>query len=249
MHSELLRFGALSIVRESKTTSIWRILSNWLLTRHNTNHRCGSIMLTTHFMSGLMAQSSYRISSTTSGLPSSLLWKYSQTVQFLFYVFWSSGKRRHWPPKFTKNPPTLSDISTSNLTIHHMWKEVYFTVFTIELTPYAKNYKICLMKLVAWDVIFSSAVIPMVSLTRSLIPRVEIIWTKKKSLWSLRIFHMWKLFQRQKFKRTGNRYNIRTIFKTKTLNTLLRLHSWKPGLKKICNRQHSASIAFPVNVA
>jgi hypothetical protein len=27
------------------------------------------------------------------------------------------GKGQHWPPKFTENPPTLSDISASNLTI------------------------------------------------------------------------------------------------------------------------------------
>jgi hypothetical protein len=39
----------------------------------------------------------------------------------------------------------------------------------------------------------------------------------------------------------------RTIFRT--LNTLLRVHSQKRGEKVICNRWHSAPIAFPVNVA
>jgi hypothetical protein len=39
------------------------------------------------------------------------------------------------------------------------------------------------MKLLAWDVIFSSTVNPMVSLTRSLISRVAVIRKKKKRLW------------------------------------------------------------------
>jgi hypothetical protein len=39
-------------------------------------------------------------------------------------MFWSSGKGWHWPPKLTENPPTLADISISNLTIPHMSKEV-----------------------------------------------------------------------------------------------------------------------------
>jgi hypothetical protein len=93
------------------------------LTWRNTNHRCGSGMLMDYMRSGLMAQSGYRISSTTSivlGLPSSLLLKCSQTVLILFWMFWSSGKGRHWPSKFTERPPTLADISTSDLTIRRM---------------------------------------------------------------------------------------------------------------------------------
>jgi hypothetical protein len=50
----------------------------------------------------------------------------------------------------------------------------------------------------------------------------------------------------EKFKRIGNWYNIRTIFRMKTL---LGAHSWEPGQKEIHNRQHSVSLAFPVNVS
>jgi hypothetical protein len=50
-------------------------------------------------------------------------------------MFWSSGKRRRWPLKFAENPPTLTDVFNS--------------VFTMELPPYAKNDKIWLMKLAA----------------------------------------------------------------------------------------------------
>jgi hypothetical protein len=39
---------------------------------------------------------------------------------------------------------------------------------------------------------------------------------------------------------------IRTIFEN---NTLLAVHSRTPGWKEFCNRWHSVSIAFPVNVA
>jgi hypothetical protein len=95
-------------------TFSWSILRNWLLTKYNTNHPCGSSMLMTHLWPDLMAQSGYRISSTTSivqGLTSSSLWKQSQTVRFLFWIFCSSGKG-HWTLKFTENPPTLADIST-----------------------------------------------------------------------------------------------------------------------------------------
>jgi hypothetical protein len=63
-------------------------------------------------------------------------------------------------------------------------------VFTIELSLYAKNDKICLMKLVACDVIFSSTVILKVSLTRSLIPRVAIVRMQGKILWVLCISDM-----------------------------------------------------------
>jgi hypothetical protein len=48
-------------------------------------------------------------------------------------------------------------------------------VFRAELPPYAKNDKIGLMKLAAWDVILSSTVIPKVSLTRSLIPTIAVV--------------------------------------------------------------------------
>jgi hypothetical protein len=57
---------AMGSYHPSLATSSWSILRNWLLTRHNTNHRSGSGMLMTHLWSGLMAQSSYRIFYTTS---------------------------------------------------------------------------------------------------------------------------------------------------------------------------------------
>jgi hypothetical protein len=61
-----------------------------------------------------------------------------------------------------RNPPTLADISTSFLNILRMWKRVLFNVFTKELTSYAKNIQICVMKSVASDMIFSLTVIPKV---------------------------------------------------------------------------------------
>jgi hypothetical protein len=57
---------------------------------------------------------------------------------------------------------------------------------TTELPPFARNYKISLIKLV----FFSSAVIPMVSTSQTLIPRVEVTRLKRKSLWPLCIFQM-----------------------------------------------------------
>jgi hypothetical protein len=48
--------------------------------------------------------------------------------------------------------------------------------------------------LLTWDMMFSSAVIHKVSLTRLLIPRVAAIWIKKKSLGALCISHMSRLF-------------------------------------------------------
>jgi hypothetical protein len=39
---------------------------------------------------------------------------------FIILMFWSSGKRLNLPPKVIENPPTLTNISTSNLIICHM---------------------------------------------------------------------------------------------------------------------------------
>jgi hypothetical protein len=64
-------------------------------------------------------------------------------------------------------------------------KRVQFRVFTVELPPYAKNDNICVMKLVAWDMIFSSTVILKVLLTRLIIPRVTVVGINRKSLWAL----------------------------------------------------------------
>jgi hypothetical protein len=50
----------------------------------------------------------------------------------------------------------------------------------------------------------------------------------------------------EKFRCIGNRYNIRTIFKTKHK---LRSSLIKPGQREIHNRQQGASTAFLVNVA
>jgi hypothetical protein len=47
-------------------TFTWKILRNWLLTQPNTSHRYGCGTLMTHLWSGLMAQTGYTISSTTS---------------------------------------------------------------------------------------------------------------------------------------------------------------------------------------
>jgi hypothetical protein len=66
-------------------------------------------------------------------------------------MFWSSGKGWHWLLQLTENTPTLASISTSNLIMLHMSKEVQFTT---ELQPHAKYDKICLMKLVTQDMIF-----------------------------------------------------------------------------------------------
>jgi hypothetical protein len=32
---------------------------------------------------------------------------------FLSWIFWSSGRRQHWPPKSIENLPTLADNSSS----------------------------------------------------------------------------------------------------------------------------------------
>jgi hypothetical protein len=130
-------------------------------------------------------------------------------------------------PKPTGNPPTLADISASSLSFRRMLKEVWFGVFTIEFQPYAKNEMICLMKSAAWDLISSSTVIPKVSLTSSLIPRVVVVWIKSKRLWVLCIS-------------IGNRCTTTTIFKT---NTLLGIHARKPGRKEILSRLHGATLA------
>jgi hypothetical protein len=37
---------------------------------------------------------------------------------------------------------------------------------------------------------------PKVALIRVLVPRVAVIWTNGKSLWTLCMFHMWRVFQR-----------------------------------------------------
>jgi hypothetical protein len=50
--------------------------------------------------------------------------------------------------------------------------------FTNELPPYARNVKICIMKLVASDVIISRMVVPEVSLTQLLTARAAILQTK-----------------------------------------------------------------------
>jgi hypothetical protein len=46
--------------------STWSILRNWLLTWHNTNHCCGSGILTTCLSSDFMARSCCGISSVAS---------------------------------------------------------------------------------------------------------------------------------------------------------------------------------------
>jgi hypothetical protein len=45
----------------------------------------------------------------------------------------------------------------------------------------------------------------------------------------------------EKFKRIGNRYNIKTSSKQ---NTNSKVHSWKLGRKEIRNRRHSASLCM-----
>jgi hypothetical protein len=118
--------------------------------------------------------------------PSSSPWKQewvSERVRLSFWMFWSSGKGRHWPPTFTGNLPTLADISTSTLTIRSTWKDIRFRVFITQLPQYVKVKM--LMKLATLDVItFSSTVIPKVSLTRSLIPRAAVLGINSKSLWA-----------------------------------------------------------------
>jgi hypothetical protein len=96
----------------------------------------------------------------------------------------------------------------SNLTIRCVWKEVEFRTSTI-----CRERQDLLIKLVALDVIFSSTVIPEVSMTRLLIPRAAFSRIKKESLWDLCMSHVSMAFRR--IKRTVNRYDNRMIFKTK----------------------------------
>jgi hypothetical protein len=144
-------------------TILLNILRNFLLAQHNIKQRCGSGTLMTRLWSDLMVQSGYSISSATSlvpRLPSRSLQEHSQTTRLTFLMFWSSGKRRHWSQESTGKSPTLADISTSNLTIRRMWKEVCFRVFTTKLPSYAKKNKFWLKKSAGWDAITSSSVIP-----------------------------------------------------------------------------------------
>jgi hypothetical protein len=55
--------------------------------------------------------------------------------------------------------------------------------------------KISLVKLTSWDVIFSSTIIPKISLTPLLIPRVSVFWINRESLWALCVSNMWRVFQ------------------------------------------------------
>jgi hypothetical protein len=114
-----------------------------------------------------------------------------------------------------------------------------------EKCQYAKNDRISVIKLVTWDVVLSSTVIPKVLLTRSLISRVAVVWTKSKNLWDLCISDIWRVFQR-----SSNVQGIDIILKRSSKLTIrLGFHSWKPDWKEICNRRQSASTVFPVIVA
>jgi hypothetical protein len=62
-------------------------------------------------------------------------------------------------------------------------------------------------------VIFSSTVIPKVSLTQLSIPRVAAVQIKRKIVWAVYIPYVKGVSE--KFKCIGNQHNIRTIFKTK----------------------------------
>jgi hypothetical protein len=62
-------------------------------------------------------------------------------------------------------------------------------------------------------VTFSSRVIPKVSLTQLLIPRVAVIQIKRKRLWA--VYIPYGKSASEKFKCIENHYNIRAIFKTK----------------------------------
>jgi hypothetical protein len=109
--------------------------------------------------------------------------------------------------------------------------------------PYAKNAEICVMKLVASDVIFSLPVMPEVSLTR-LLQRQQSQEKRENASGSVYIPHVKNVSRR--FIRIGNRYNIRTIFRAKRV---LWGSAMKTIQKEIRNRRHSVTLAFPVNVA
>jgi hypothetical protein len=100
-------------------------------------------------------------------------------------------------------------------------------------------------EIAAWEVISSSVVIPEVSLTWSLIPRVAVVWVKNRSLWALRVSRMWTAFPRSldvlEIDTTSGR--------SSKPDTLLEVYSWKPGWKEIRYRWHSASTVSPVSVA
>jgi hypothetical protein len=68
---------------------------------------------------------------------------------------------------------------------------------------------------------------------------------KRKSLWALCIYPiMWDVSE--KFKRIGNRYKIRTLFKTKRT---LRSSRMKTSPERDPLQTHSACTVSPVNVA
>jgi hypothetical protein len=111
----------------------------------------------------------------------------------------------------------------------HM-KRGLFRVFTSELPPYAKNAKVGVMKLVALDVNFSLTIIDsFINLKVSSHPSKE-----EKPLGSVYFLYMKSVSE--EVKRVGNRYNVRTIFRTKHT---LRSSYMKPDRTEIRIRCHS----------
>jgi hypothetical protein len=174
------------------------ILRKWLLTRHNTNHCCDSGTLMTHLWSGLMAQSSYRISSATSivsGLPSNSLWKQSQPAQFFLWAFWSSKGMTLASKVYRKPTHTGQYLNFKSNYPSHVKSGLILSLHNTASTI-CQEWHDLFNEIGSWDVIFSSTVILNISLTRLLIPWVAVIWIKGKSLLALCIPHMWRVFQR-----------------------------------------------------
>jgi hypothetical protein len=95
-----------------------------------------------------------------------------------------------------------------------MWKEVWFRVFTIELPPYAKHDKIWSKKSAAWEVISSSAVYPQGFTGSAIICNGSGRLNKEQEpLGSVSSPYVKGVSE--KFKRIGNRYIFKMIFKTK----------------------------------
>jgi hypothetical protein len=127
-----------------------------------------------------------------------------------FWSCWSSGRNLYWTP----HTPVIT--STSNLIIHYMWCEEMCRVYTTELLLYAKRNKTALMKLILWDMTYSLVPIPFDLLAQLLTDWREIfLWRIKlnHSVWYP--YHMWGVFLKSLNVITVNRYNIRTVFKTR----------------------------------
>jgi hypothetical protein len=142
-------------------TAVYNTLNYWFLTRPNTNHRCGRGMLTNLWSgpSGIRTKAVTELP-VTSVVAALLPVHYGNKARQCDTYFWNQEWDDIGNQSLQKTHPYLL---ISQLKSNH----------PIEPSPYDTNDMICIMILVAWDVIFSSMVSPRIH-CRLLIPRVAV---------------------------------------------------------------------------